>query len=111
MIVLRVIILKNFLDKTKGLLFAKKAHAVFFKTRFGIHTFGLLFPIDVLILDKSHTVVKFSEHLLPNSVFLWNPFFNRVIELPAGEIKKLKIGLGNKIKLIEVKPKASITAK
>ncbi len=84
-------------DKIIGLLNAKKPYAIFFKTRFGIHTFGLKFAIDALILDKNNVVVKISENLKPNRIFLWHPKFDRVIELPAGEIEKRCIRHQSKI--------------
>ncbi len=86
-------------NKARGLIGIKKAYPVFFQTRFGIHTFGLKFPIDVLILDKESRVVKFCENLKPNRIFLWNPQFNSVIELPAGEIKRLNLKIREKISI------------
>ncbi len=86
-------------DKVSGLLFAKKAYPVLLKTRFGIHTFGMKFPIDVLALDNNLKVVKIVENLQPNRIFLWNPIYDIVIELPSGEVKKQKIKLGQRIKL------------
>lgn len=96
---LKVHFLKNFLDKSIGLLNAEQVNSVYFKTRFGIHTFGMKFPIDVIILDKNNNVVKLAENLKSNKIFLWNPRFNKVIELPKGEIKNNKIKLGDRIKL------------
>ncbi len=86
-------------NKTKGLLFAKKAYPIFFKTRFGIHTFGMKFPIDVLILSENKEVVKVAKNLLPNKFILWNPTYSRVIELPEGDIEKHKIKIGQVIQL------------
>ncbi|HVF69711.1 MAG TPA: DUF192 domain-containing protein [Xanthomonadales bacterium] len=87
------------LEKIRGLTGVKKPFAVFFRTRFGIHTFGMKFPIDVLILDQKNRVVKLAVSVKPNRIFLWNPIFNTVIELPAGEVKKHKIKRGQFIKL------------
>lgn len=98
MIELRVKYL-NGINRIPGLITSKKAHPVYFKTRFGIHTFGLRFPIDVLILDKGNRVVRIRRDLKPYRIFLWNPAFDKVIELPAGEIQKKKIKLGNRLSL------------
>ncbi|MCL5438762.1 MAG: DUF192 domain-containing protein [Patescibacteria group bacterium] len=100
MIKLKVKILRSFKEKTIGLLNAKKAIPVFIKTRFGIHTFGLKFSIDVLVLDKNDKVVKISKNLRPDRIFLWNPVFNKIVELPSGEINKNKIKIGDKIRII-----------
>jgi uncharacterized membrane protein (UPF0127 family) len=84
-------------DKSIGLVNSKKAYPVYFQTRFGIHTFGMRFPIDVIILDKSNRVVKIVENLQPFRIFIWNPFFNQVIELPVGTIEKYNISKGKTI--------------
>ena len=85
------------IGKINGLIGAQKAYPISFKTRFGIHTFGLKFPIDLLILDKNNRVVVLKANLKPNRIFLWNPQFDSVIELPAGEINRLDLKIGEKI--------------
>ena len=57
-----------------------------FKTRFGVHTWGLKDPIDILILDKHKKVVKMKKSLLRNGLFFWNIQFDTVVELPKGSI-------------------------
>ncbi len=59
----------TFWQAIRGLIGAKKPHALYMKTRFGIHTFGVLFPIDVVILDAQHRVVKLQKSLKPNRIF------------------------------------------
>lgn len=81
----------NGIEKIKGLIFSGKASPVLIKTRFGIHTFGLKFPIDVLVLDRSNKVAIIKKGLRPNRIFIWNPSYDRVIELPKGEITNLRI--------------------
>ncbi len=99
MIELRVKLL-NGRSKIRGLLGSKKAYPVLLKTRFGIHTLGMKFPIDVIILDKNNFVVKLAKNLKPNHIFLWNPLYETCIELPTGEIAKRKIVVGEKTKII-----------
>lgn len=77
----------TFLKKTSGLIGKNKLQALLIKTRFGIHTFGLKFPIDVLILDKNNRIVCLRENLQPNRVFVWPPRYDTVVELPNGFIK------------------------
>ena len=84
------IIAKSFIQKTFGLILEKKADAMIFQTRFGIHTFFMKYPIDVLILDKQKRVVKMKVSLKPNSIYLWNPKFETVIELTEETIQKTK---------------------
>lgn len=86
--------------KAVGLIGKKKAEAVLIRTRFGIHTFGLKFPIDVLVLDKNCKIVKLKENLLPNRIFLWNPKFDSVLELPRGTIRKIGLQIGRKLDIV-----------
>ena len=91
--------LTSWREKSKGLIGEKKAFPVFFKTRFGIHTFGMKFPIDVVILDKKMVVVSLKENLKPNKFFFWNPICDGVLELAEGEIKKKEINRKSLLKL------------
>lgn len=88
-------------DRGMGLIGKKRAFPVLFETRFGIHTIGLSFPIDVIVLDEKNRVVKIKENLETNNLFFWSPIYFKVLELPAGFIKKEKIKMGDRIKLGE----------
>lgn len=90
---INVLHFRTFEEKTQGLLGYQKAIPVFFTTRFGIHTFGLRFSIDVLILDRQNRIVRLRKNLPPNSVFFWPPIYNQVVELPAGYISRYHITL------------------
>ena len=103
MVKLKVKGLKSFIDKSVGLIRAKEIIPVYFKTRFGIHTFGLNFPIDVLILDKHNKIVKIRENIFPNQVFFWPLIYNKVIELPTGEIKRFNLKIDSQIVLEHTK--------
>lgn len=83
----------------KGLLGTKKANSIYFQTRFGIHTFGMHYPIDVVILDNQYCVRVTKQKLKPNTFFFWNPLFQHVIELPEGAVTKLKIEKNQKLHL------------
>lgn len=86
-------------DRALGLIQYKKAFPVLFKTRFGIHTFGVKFPIDILVLDKQNRVVKMSQNLKPGKTFFWPLKYNQILELPEGFIKAKKIKLESKVKI------------
>jgi uncharacterized membrane protein (UPF0127 family) len=79
------------LKKVIGLLGKNKPEVVIFETRFGIHTFGLKFPIDLLILDNNGTVVL-AKSVKPNRIVIWNIKYKTVIELPSNTISRTKIG-------------------
>ena len=93
--------LSSWIEKSEGLLGAKKPSPIFFKTHFGIHTFFMKFPIDVVILDSKGRVVAMKESLYPNRLFIWNPYYSGVLELPQGAVKKLKI---TKNSIIQITP-------
>jgi len=85
--------------KVTGLLGKKQPENLYFRTRFGIHTFGMKFPIDVVILDKKNAIVDLKCGLCPNRIFLWNPRYDKVLELPNGFIVSSKIKIGSTIEL------------
>ena len=87
-------------QKARGLIGKNKPQALLIKTRFGIHTFGLKFPIDVLILDKNQRIVHLKENLQPNRIFVWLPIYDTVVELPTGFIKSKHLQKSNKVSLI-----------
>src|SRR5436305_919642 len=87
-------------DKIIGLIGKKKPYALMLETRFGIHTFGVKFPIDVVILNNNHIVMAMFQHMKPNRIFFWNPKDKLVLELPERTITKEKIKQGNQLKLV-----------
>lgn len=87
------------MEKSVGLIGAKRPYPVFFTTRWGIHTFGVRIAIDVLILDSNNHVAVIRHSLPPNRFLFWNPIYNRVIELPPGTIMKRGITVGDQIAL------------
>jgi len=97
-----VMYLTSLRDKVVGLIGAPAAHPVMFHTRWGLHTFGMKFPIDVLILNNSRQVVKRADNLVPNRLFFWNPRYHTVIELPAGWVNKNGIGRSDRIHISTV---------
>jgi len=98
MVSLKVKELKSWREKIVGLIGKKRPENVFIRTRFGIHTFFLKFPIDVMILDNKNKVVDVKT-VKPNHIFFWNPIYDKVLELPEGTIEKKKIKIGGEIKL------------
>lgn len=99
MTTLKVKLYSSVKDRGIGLIGQAKPEPVMFLTRFGIHTFGLKFPIDVVVLSNNNVVVKLKEGLKPNRFFIWPIKFDKVLELPAGTIEKNDIRIGSKINL------------
>jgi hypothetical protein len=90
----------SFYSRARGLIGETRAKNILLKTRFGIHTFGVKFPIDVVILDKENCVVRVKERLKPNSFFFWPVRYNTVLELPSQTIKEQEITPGMRLDLL-----------
>src|SRR5260221_13089616 len=84
----KVVIPTSLLDQSLGLLKHKTPVAMLLKTRYGIHTFGMQYSIDILIVDETNHVAAMKKNLKPNRIFLWNFKHQTVIELPTGTIEK-----------------------
>jgi hypothetical protein len=84
-------------EKSEGLLTRGADAALFFKTRWGVHTFGMRFPIDCLVLDDGGVLVSFRENLAPGRFFFWNPRYRNVLELPAGTLARTGTQAGDVI--------------
>jgi uncharacterized membrane protein (UPF0127 family) len=52
----------------------------------GVHTMGMLFPIDVVFLDKNNVVIHVEEHLRPFRISQVSLRANSVLELPVHTI-------------------------
>ncbi len=91
----KVVKATSFWEKTKGLLFSYEPSSLLLKTRCGIHTFGMKYPLDILVLDRNNCVVKIQEGLLPNRICIWNPLFDTVLELPENTIQNSKTTLSD----------------
>lgn len=101
MVILRAQKLNGFISTFRGLMCMKNIIPVYFETRFGIHTFFVREPIDILILDQNGYVKVVQEGLKPWRIFVWNLKYFRVLEMPHGSIKGKKIKKGEKITIIE----------
>ena len=97
---LKITHLSGFGEKLTGLIGVKSVYPVFFTTRWGIHTFGMKVPIDMVILDNTFRIVKLTHKLPPNRIFLWNPRYDNVLELPPGEIKKRNMNVDDSVNLL-----------
>tara|TARA_B100001971_G_C17918069_1_gene396318 strand:+ start:318 stop:650 length:333 start_codon:yes stop_codon:yes gene_type:complete len=88
---------KTHKEKSRGLIGSNGKTALFFKTRWGVHTFNMSFPIDVVILDKKMKVVKYKRNLKPSRIFFWNLRHNQVIEIPIDLLKEGMIKIGDEL--------------
>lgn len=84
-------------EKSRGLSGKDVPEAVYFKTRWGIHSFGMKFDIDCIVADKNMVVRKVRENMKTGKLFFWNPRFHNVIELPAGTLKRTGTELSDRL--------------
>lgn len=100
--VIKVKKLENIIDKLIGLSFNKDISAVYFQTRWGIHTFFVNQAIDVFICDDKFRVRKIVRNLRPWKILFWNPKYDNVIEAATNHtiFKSIKLGSHLKIEIL-----------
>ncbi len=87
----------NLIESLVGLIGEKKPYPLLLNTNFGIHTFFMKYPIDIVVLDKNNTVVKIKRNLAPWKLFFYSPIYSKILELPYGFIDHLKIKVSSKL--------------
>lgn len=65
-----------------------------------IHTIGMLFPIDVVFLNREGRVVKAIHNLAPFRLVLTVKTASSVIELPAGTLRQTHTEEGDVVRVI-----------
>lgn len=90
----------SFFDRLLGLLNPNNPRFLIFRTRFGIHTFFMKKPIDILLLTDDYKVVKMKPNLAPFRIFIYNPKYSLVLEMPKGTIEKYRIRINDKISTV-----------
>jgi uncharacterized membrane protein (UPF0127 family) len=65
----------------------------------GVHTVFMLFPIDVIGLDKNMRVIKLWHNLVPYRVTSVSLRLRSVIELSAGRIVECGVQLGDVLRV------------
>jgi len=65
----------------------------------GVHTVAMLFPIDVVGLDKNLRVIKLWNNLVPFRVTSLSLTMRSVIELSAGRIVETGVQIGDSLRM------------
>ena len=61
----------------------------------GVHTFGMRFPIDIVVLDRTGRVLRVAPCVPPNRI-IWPTGGGRVtLELAAGTLKAIRLTVGS----------------
>jgi uncharacterized membrane protein (UPF0127 family) len=90
-----VSVARSFMDNTIGLLKESAPTSLMLTTRFGIHTAGMRFAIDCVVLDNHNIICAMRKDMRPNDFFFWNPRYSKVIEFPTGTLEKTHTELGH----------------
>ena len=89
--------------RMKGLLGKKSlayGEGIWLKPCKGIHTLGMRFPIDVVVLDKNLNVIAIIDALKPNRLTAIYSKAATVLELPAHSAAKSGLSTGDVIEII-----------
>jgi uncharacterized protein len=70
----------------------------------GVHTLGMGFPIDVVYLDRSMTVIHIQRELQPWRFAPVRTQAQSVLELPCSTAAETRTALGDKIEITFEKP-------
>jgi uncharacterized membrane protein (UPF0127 family) len=67
-----------------------------------IHTFGMLFRFDLILIDREHRVVGLRERIRPFTLTLPNLRARSVLELAAGTIAQSRTQTGDQLRIVPV---------
>jgi uncharacterized membrane protein (UPF0127 family) len=87
---------KSFLSQARGLMFSRKKNLLFInkkEKKYPLHMFFVFFPIDIIFLDKTHTVLK-KVRAHPFEPFIKGEKSKYVLEMA----EKNNIKIGEKLK-------------
>jgi uncharacterized protein len=71
----------------------------------GVHTIGMLFPIDLIFLGKQKEVVHVEEHLRPFRISKVSLKATSVLELPPHTIYRSRTQVGDVLEIARMKKK------
>ncbi len=89
--------LVGLLGKTKR--WAKLGRGLWIIPSRGVHTIGMLFPIDVIFLNKDKEVVHLEEHIRPFRISKITLRATSVLELPAHTIYHSGTKIGDTLEI------------
>ena len=98
----RARVANRFLERLRGLIGhppLKGGEGLWLPHCQGIHTFGIAYPIDVLLLDEKNRVTRCVEEIEPNRFGPVSFLAASVLELPPGTIHQAGISAGDLLTL------------
>ena len=109
-IAFRVKVADSITGRLLGLLgkrFLKPDSGVWIVPANAIHTIGMLFTFDIIMIDKNFTVVGLRELLRPFRITRPNFRAESVIEVPAHTIFRSRTEIGDQLVIERYEPKRS----
>lgn len=75
----------------------------------GVHTIGMLFPIDLIFLGREKEVVHVEEHVRPFRISKISLKAASVLELPPHTIYRSRTEVGDRFEIARLRKEASTT--
>ncbi len=93
--------LVGLLGKTKR--WAQPGRGLWLVPSRGVHTIGMLFPIDLIFLSKEKQVVHVEEHVRPFRISAVSLKASSILELPAHTIYRTGTKIGDQFEIARLK--------
>jgi uncharacterized protein len=98
----------SYLSRLVGLLgktrnWAQLGRGLWIVPSSGVHTIGMLFPIDLIFLNKEKEVVYIEEHVRPFRISKVSLRAESVLELPAHAIFRSGTKVGDRLEIAPVR--------
>ena len=90
--------LVGLLGKTKK--WARPGQGLWIIPSHGVHTLGMLFPIDLIFLDREKNVVHVEEHVKPFRISRVSIRTHSVLELPAHTVYRTGTCVGDQLEFL-----------
>jgi uncharacterized protein len=97
-----VTLANTFFKRLRGLMFRRslaESEALWLRPCNGVHTFWMLFAIDVIFLDRQLRIVKLVENMRPFRVASPKLVASSVVEMPAHTIARASLKVGDQLEI------------
>jgi uncharacterized membrane protein (UPF0127 family) len=91
--------LVGLLGKTRR--WARAGQGLWIVPSHGVHTIGMLFPIDLIFLDREKNVVRLEEHVKPFRISIGSLRTHSVLELPAHTVFRTGTCVGDQLEFLK----------
>lgn len=94
----------SYLSRLVGLLgktrrWARPGRGLWIVPSYGVHTIGMLFPIDLVFLDKANIVVRTEEYVRPFRISNVSLKAKSVLEVPAHTVFRTGTRVGDQLEI------------